>query len=431
MHSSYNLYPAAALAIALLAMPAAAKAQRLDAAQCRSMAVAHNARVRNAQNAVSAADETRREAFTKYFPSVSATAMGFNADKGTVGMSLAPQMRLSMAKGGIVSGVSAVQPVFAGGQIVNGNRLARVGADVSRLQLRQAENAVALAAEQYFWQIIALQEKRKTVAAVDSMLSRLVADVEVAVRAGLVTRNDLLQVNLRRNETEMTALQLDDGISLCRQLLAQHIGLATPDSLRLDAAVPTADSLPAPTDIYAAPDEALALTSERALLEKNVEANRLRHRLSVGQNLPTVAVGAGYVYHDVLDQRRSFGTVFATVSIPISDWWGGTHAARRQKLQLAIAENELADKSELLKINMQKSWNDLTEAYRQVAISRSSIAQSAENLRLNEDHYKAGTAKMADLLEAQSLYQQSRDQYVDAYAAYQVKRLEYMQATGR
>ncbi len=71
--------------------------------------------------------------------------------------------------------------------------------------------------------------------------------------------------------------------------------------------------LTAPTDIYAVPDEALALIPEHALLKK-VEDNRLRHRLGVGQNLPTVAGGAGYVGHDVLDQIRSFGMV----SIPIS-----------------------------------------------------------------------------------------------------------------
>jgi outer membrane protein TolC len=38
---------------------------------------------------------------------------------------------------------------------------------------------------------------------------------------------------------------------------------------------------------------------------------------------------------------------------------------------------------------------------------------------------------MSDLLEAQTLYRQSRDQYVDAYSQYEVKKREYLQATGR
>jgi hypothetical protein len=38
---------------------------------------------------------------------------------------------------------------------------------------------------------------------------------------------------------------------------------------------------------------------------------------------------------------------------------------------------------------------------------------------------------MSDLLEAQSLYQQSRDKLVDAYSQYKIKILEYKQATAQ
>jgi hypothetical protein len=38
---------------------------------------------------------------------------------------------------------------------------------------------------------------------------------------------------------------------------------------------------------------------------------------------------------------------------------------------------------------------------------------------------------MSDLLDAQTLYQQSRDKYVDSYAQFKIKATEYLQATGR
>ena len=42
---------------------------------------------------------------------------------------------------------------------------------------------------------------------------------------------------------------------------------------------------------------------------------------------------------------------------------------------------------------MQKAWNDWNDAYKQMAVAYKSIEQSTENLRLNEDFYKAGTTK--------------------------------------
>ena len=46
---------------------------------------------------------------------------------------------------------------------------------------------------QYFWQIVTLQEKSRTIAAAESLLNDIHKDVELAVRVGVAMRNDLLQ----------------------------------------------------------------------------------------------------------------------------------------------------------------------------------------------------------------------------------------------
>lgn len=132
-----------------------------------------------------------------------------------------------------------------------------------------------------------------------------------------------------------------------------------------------------------------------------------------------------------MDKSHPFAIGFVSVSIPISGWWGGSHAIKKQNLQIKNAENQLADNSELLVIAMQKAWTDLQDAYKQILIARTSIEQSTENLRLNKDYYHAGTSTMSDLLDAQTLFQQSRDKYIETYAQFQIKTVEYLQATGR
>ncbi|MBR4729323.1 MAG: TolC family protein [Prevotella sp.] len=175
----------------------------------------------------------------------------------------------------------------------------------------------------------------------------------------------------------------------------------------------------------------MANLPEYQLLNKQVEATKLQHKMEIGKNLPTVGVGAGYNYHNLLDNNHSFAMVFATVSVPISDWWGGSHAIKRKKIEQQKAEEQLADNSELLKIRMQNAWNNVEESHQQLQIAQRSIEQAEENLRLNRDYYKAGTSKMSDLLEAQLLYQQSLDRRTDAFADYQNKLLEYRQVTGQ
>lgn len=121
-------------------------------------------------------------------------------------MSVIPGLlELSMMDDGLLGGVTAIQPVFAGGQIVNGNKLADLALEVSRYQMRQSEDEVALTVERYYWQWISLHEKLRTIEIVESLVGSLYKDVEVAVGAGVTTRNDLLQVQLKRTAWRATA----------------------------------------------------------------------------------------------------------------------------------------------------------------------------------------------------------------------------------
>ena len=56
---------------------------------------------------------------------------------------------------------------------------------------------------------------------------RMKKDVEAAVEAGITTRNDLLQIRLRQNETQSSRIQVENALSLSRNLLAQYMGLGS------------------------------------------------------------------------------------------------------------------------------------------------------------------------------------------------------------
>lgn len=417
------------LSIGVLSLATASAQRTFTLDECLERALSNNVRMRNAENEIRMAEHDRKNAFTRYFPSVSASGGGFIANKGLMELNMGPDMSMSMMKDGIVGGVSATLPLFAGGQIVNGNKLAKVSEEVSRTRYRLSENEVRLTTENYYWQVVTLKEKLRTLEVVEARLDTLTRDVEAAVQAGVTTRSDLLQVQLRQNEIKSNRLNVENALALSRELLAQYMGMGL-DSV--DVAYAMEGRLPEePAGLFLPPESALPRTGEYDLLRQNLEATRLQKKIAVGKNLPTVAIGGGYYYDDLLDVGMDFWVGFATVSVPLSGWWGGSHDIKKQKLQVKNAENQLNDQSEMLMIRMRQSWNDLNDAYKQVDIALTSIDQATENLRMQSDYYAAGTCTMSDLLDAQTLFQQSRDKYVEAYAQYEVKKREYLQATGR
>ena len=160
-----------------------------------------------------------------------------------------------------------------------------------------------------------------------------------------------------------------------------------------------------------------------------MEAAKLQRKMEVAKNLPSAAVGAGYNYHNLLDNDRHFGMIYATVSVPITDWWGGAHAIRRKRFAEQEAKEQLADNAQLLQIRIQKAANDVAEAHSQLALARQSVEQATENLRIQRNTYHAGTSTMTDLLQAQLLLQQAQDQHTDAFVALQNAHLAYRHAT--
>lgn len=418
----------AAVLCCLLAESVVAQVRTYSLDDCRRMALANNAKMRAARNEVAAAGEDKDYAFTKFFPTVNATGTAYAANNPVVSVQLVQGLELQYLQKGIVGGISAVVPIYSGGRIVAGNKLATEGLSVKQLYLEQTANEVELTAEQYFWQIVALESKLETVDTVGNMLDRLAVDVKAAVKAGVALRNDLLQVELKQNSVASTRINIRNNLTVCKMLLAQYMGVDSA-TFELSAHVPMDVTPPFPNNLKADHSAALSQTPEYKLLEKNVEVNKLMYKDELGKNLPTVLVGGGFSYNNLIGGDHTNGMVFAGVNIPISGWWGGSHAMKKQKLKVENARMDLEDKSEQLLIRMKKAWIDVEDAYRQLEIARKSIDQSGENLRLNRSYYAAGTATMSNLLEALTLNQQSRDSYVDAFATFQTKQLEYRQAT--
>ena len=104
--------------------------------------------------------------------------------------------------------VTAVQPVFAGGRIVNGNRLAALGVEAAGYQQQMSGQNSLILVEKNYWLVLSLNEKRQTVQTLKKLLDTLSRDVNAAYEAGVITRTDLLKV---RNE--LRRFHLPDKVS--------------------------------------------------------------------------------------------------------------------------------------------------------------------------------------------------------------------------
>ncbi len=419
--------------------------------QCKSFAISNNNEIKNAVLDVKAAMQVRKAAFTKYFPTVNATGMTYYFQKPLIELDIPggnlpvydgnpvnllhptqfayfPGISLSMIDKGNLGSVTAVQPVFAGTRIISGNKLAGLGVDVSESRKVLAENEILLNTEEQYWRIVSLYEKRQTLAIASQLLDSIYNEATDVWRAGLINRNEVLKVTLKKSEIKSNRLKLENGIRLSSMAFCQFLGIP------YDSTMVFMDSLITdrqPADVYINASEAVSNLEEYKLLQAQVKAEKLQTRMKTGEYLPEAGIGVGALYYDIADKGTTNGLVFGTVSIPVSGWWEGAHAIRERKLQEEIAKNNCNNNTELLQLRIEKNWNELNEAWMEIDVATETLNQAEENLKINRDNYHSGIINISDMLEAQTMLHQAKDALTEAKARYNTKMTAYMHATGR
>ncbi len=174
-----------------------------------------------------------------------------------------------MIREGSVGLVSATQPLFTGGQIYYGNRLANVGKEVSGLKAALTENEIRSRTEEYFWQIVSLKEKLRTIETGSAQLAELYKSVDAAVKAGVATRNDLLRIELEQQDNESNRIKVENNIKILKLLLCNLTGAS---SEGFDVDVSSFPEVKPPIGYYMNTDDGVAARTENLLLGKGVEA---------------------------------------------------------------------------------------------------------------------------------------------------------------
>lgn len=404
--------------------------KRFDLSECIQWGVQNNAELKNAKLSLQMAKEDKSAAFSNFFPQVSAMGGGFLGANNMIESEMAiPTMGvlpISLVKKGALATVTALQPLYMGGQVINGNKLAAVQQEIRQLELGMTEKDVIQNIQTYYWKLVALRGNIETLDAAEKQLNEVCKLTEQYVNAGITTKNDLLRVQLKQQEIASQRLSLNNGIEVVRMVLAQLCGA---DLKNFDIAEQNILTPDAPDTYFVSTDIALANREETLLLEKAVRANALQVKMERGKNLPKLSVGAAALYYNMTDKNQTNIIGLATVSVPISGWWSGSHNIKKAKLALQQSKNTQRDTQEKLYIDIITTWNSVQEAYKQIEIARHSVTQSEENLRMSRDQYGAGTIDMTELLDAVTLFTQSHNTLVTACADYQSRIAEYQRKT--
>ena len=407
---------------------------------CMRSAQQRNCTIRSAQLEVAISREVKKQMLWKYFPQVSINAFAFGAAKPLIEIDAAnPHMSgdigsflsevanyfledlkdsistdISMIRWGVSAQAQAVQPLYWGGQIVTANKLAKLGIDAAQLKEEVSERDVLQEVTDTYWMLTGLMEKRETVTKVTELLDSISDVANTAYNHGLVTRNDLLRVQLKQNEMQTKSVQLENGIDLVGRLLCVMIGAPYEHEPVLET-FSEEETVP---NLALQPELRIDGRPETKLLDLNLRYNQLMRRLTLGESLPHLAIGISGGYSNYFEEHKANGIAFATLSIPLTGWGETSHKLKQHDYHIQQAQLMQSHLREKLELQNRQSYDQLLESIKLMEQHKSIRDLAEENYRVALMNYEAGVGTMTELLESQALLMQASNAYTDARISY-------------
>lgn len=432
----------------LLFSPAGAHAQRvMTLEQCVDAARKGNTAAKDAENDILMAKEQRKFARSKYFPTLSVSALHFQSSNYLAKYEILEQedvdylnqesgggftmddFTIGIVKKGTTAGLTLIEPIYTGGRIANYNRLADLQVEGRQLQRDVADDQIVMQTEFLYYKILELHETDKTLDVMERELDNIHQDAVNAWENGIVNKNDVLSVELTQDQLSALRIKANNGRNLLRRALAKFIGMPDED---IDVDTTLNKELIAPEQLAVSAETALENRSETRLLDMLVEKSVLERKISLANMLPVLAVGgtASYSKFTTKDWNPRM-MAFVSVQMPLSTFWSERHEYKRKKIEEQKANDFRQDKRELITLQIQDAYDNLVSTYRQAQVARKSIARAEENMRINREHYREGLATMSVLLDAQRQQQQAMSQHNSAISEYLQAKTRYLILTGR
>lgn len=455
------------LATLLLCMAVSVSAQEKDTvytektselltlAQCRELALKHNKELAAAYRQTTAAHHTMKSYLGNFFPDFSLTGMGlYSTADGSLGIpggnlpvfmpaagsqmqpnggfAYFPGLDLKYKLGWIYSGgIQVVQPLYMGGKIRSAYKMAQLGKEMAQQNETLTATEVILRTEQAYAQVVKAGEMKKVATTYYALLEELKKNVESARKHGLKPQNDVLKVQVRLNESELSLRKAENALRLASMNLCHLIGKPLDTSILVSEDLPEIQENAAisSTDITARPEYAI-LANQTAIAKQKI-------RLERSELLPKIGVRASYDYAhglEVNDQPFFYQggfTALLNVSVPLFHFGERIHKVKAAKAQWEQTKLEQDNLNEKMLLELTQAANNLDEARLESELAERALLQAEENMRVSRKQYEVGLETLTDHLESQTLWQQAYETKTDAHFQHYLAHIAYLKATGQ
>lgn len=318
--------------------------------------------------------------------------------------------------------VSVQQPLFTGFRLKAGSDSARFLEQSAGHDLEKDRAEFVFSVKTSYWNLVRAREFERVVEENLTQIDEHLKDVKAFFDQGLLTKNEVLRVEVQRSNTEIMGIEARNGAEMALTLLNSLLGFPLDTEVEPTTPAESAAALPAEekgageaATPQAMIQTALAGRPELKSAGLRVRASEAGVKAARAGWYPQVFLSGNYYYlrpnqRLLPTQDKFYGTWDLGVSLSFNVWnWGQTKSQSDQaKAQLAQSKDALKLLEDQAVLEVTQSRLTLVLAREKIRVSGQAVGQAEENLRVTRERFKQGLALNADVLDAEMALLQAK-----------------------
>jgi OMF family outer membrane factor len=232
---------------------------------------------------------------------------------------------------------------------------------------------------------------------------RSLRDAQLLEQAGLGTRFDVLQAEVRLAQANQDLTTARSQQSIARRQLVQLLSLA--QTVEVTAAEPI--QVAGSWDLSLEESIILALRNRAELQQSLAQRNigQQQQVVALSAERPQVNLFANYNVLDVFNDGVGLAdglTLGARLRWDFYDGGAARARAEQQKANIALAETQFADTRNQIRLQVEQAYFNLNASQRNIQTASVAVQQAEESLRLARLRFNAGVGTQTDVINAQT-----------------------------
>ncbi|HTY10952.1 MAG TPA: TolC family protein [Bacteroidota bacterium] len=327
------------------------------------------------------------------------------------------------------------QPLFTGKKISGAIEAADYSARATEQDLRKDKADITYGIQEAYWVLYqAIEAKRFVDENVDQVRIHE-TDADNLLRQGLLTKNDLMKVQVQMSDALVRQIDAEDAVQLAMYSLNNTLGLPLQTQIELSSAIRVNDRSWDAVDSLI--KSAMDRRPEVLGMDARVKAGEAGLESARGSWWPQIYLVGNYSYLNpntryfpVVEQFKGTWDLSVSLSYDIWNWWQTGYQTAQAQAQLAQAQEGLSIVRDGVTLEVTQCYLSIEKAKERKAVSEQGVAQAEENYRIMTGKYKQGLAVNSDLRDAEVELLQAKLNLTQSLVNYQLAIARLTRAIG-